>query len=252
MNLVDYKGLTSYLFRSELKSDLDKYILGAAWWIFEPFLFVSVWYFLFAHLKHGGDFVFSLICGIVTWRWLSEIINQGAASVSRKKAVLQNFRVHPFVFPVVSLMVSTFKFTIVLMCTIALLAWQDVLKLGGMLDALLLFFCALITAFSYGTFFSALTPFVPDVQIVISRTTMLAMFLSGVIFPISDMSETAQQVLFWNPFAHIVEGFRSILLFGEELNRSTIVTILVIHLPILGFSYLMLGHLRGEIPKRLI
>lgn len=252
MNAIDYKGLTSYLFLSELKSDLDKYLLGPVWWILEPCLFVGVFYFLFAHLKGSGDFVYSLVCGITTWRWMMDIVNQGGTSVFRKKGVLQNFRVHPFVFPIVTLLVSTLKFIFILACVLALLAAQGVLNFGSAADFMLWIICAILTSFSYGVLFSAIMPFVPDVQIVISRGTMLMMFLSGVIFPIQDMSEMAQQILFWNPFAHIVEGARDLLLYGERIDPETFLVIIGAHLPILIFSYVMLGRLRGEIPKRLI
>ncbi|MCA0901396.1 ABC transporter permease [Microbulbifer agarilyticus] len=252
MNSIDYKGLTSYLFLSELKSELDKYLLGPVWWVLEPCLFVGVFYFLFAHLKGSGDFVYALVCGITTWRWMMEIVNQGGASVFRKKSVLQNFRVHPFVFPLVSLLVSTLKYIFILMCVLALLATQNVLNFGNAVDFSLWVFCAILTSFSYGVFFSVIMPFVPDVQIVISRGTMLMMFLSGVIFPIHEMSEMAQRILFWNPFAHIIEGVRDLLLYGERIDPLIFLVIIGTHLPILIFSYFMLGRLRGEIPKRLI
>ncbi len=240
------------MFLSELKSDLDKYILGPVWWILEPCLFVAVFYFLFAHLKGSGDFVYSLVCGITTWRWMMEIVNRGGASVFRKKGVLQNFRVHPFVFPVVTLMVSTLEFIFVLSCVFVLLAVQGVLSFGHWGDFVIWIICAVITSFSYGVLFSVVMPFVPDVQIIISRATMLMMFLSGVIFPIDDMSETAQQILFWNPFAHIIEGIRDLLLYGNRIDTLTFLVITGVHLPILTFGYVMLGRLRGEIPKRLI
>lgn len=252
MNSIDYKGLTSYLFLSELKSDLDKYLLGPVWWVLEPCMFVAVFYFLFAHLKGNGDFVYTLVCGITTWRWMMEVVNQGGTSVFRKKGVLQNFRVHPFVFPIVTLMVSTLKFIFVLACVLALLAVQGVLNFGHGADVALWIVCAILTSFSYGVFFSVIMPFIPDVQIVLSRATMLMMFLSGVIFPIQDMSEMAQQILFWNPFAHLIEGIRDLLLYGERIDPKIFLVIIGVHLPILIFSYVMLGRLRGEIPKRLI
>ena len=252
MNSIDYKGLISYLFLSELKSDLDKYLLGPVWWILEPCLFVGVFYFLFAHLKGSGDFVYTLVCGITTWRWMMEIVNQGGTSVFRKKGVLQNFRVHPFVFPTVTLLVSTLKYIFIFACVLALYAAQGVLNFGNAADFTLWILCAILTSFSYGVFFSVVMPFAPDVQIVISRGTMLLMFLSGVIFPIQDMSEMAQKILFWNPFAHIIEGIRDLLLYGERIDPLTFLAIIGAHLPILIFSYVMLGHLRGEIPKRLI
>ncbi|GMG88731.1 ABC transporter permease [Biformimicrobium ophioploci] len=252
MNKIDYPALTSYLFWSELKSDMNKFMLGALWWVLEPALYVAVFYFLFAELRGRADFALVLVCGIVTWQWLIGIITSGASSVLKKKNLVQNFRVHPFAFPVVILLVNTFKYGVVLSFAIALFIWKDAFNPGTAVDFGLWFSAAIITAFSYAVLFSVATPFFPDLQMVISRAAMLMMFLSGVIFPISQMSPEAQALLYWNPFAHLIEGVRDLLLYGEAGDRQKLLIILVSHIPILLISYTLLSRLRGEIPKRLV
>ena len=42
MNSINFKGLISYLFLFELKSDLGKYLLGPVWWVLEPSLIESI------------------------------------------------------------------------------------------------------------------------------------------------------------------------------------------------------------------
>lgn len=252
MNKIDYPSLLGYLFWSELRSDLDKFMLGAIWWILEPALYVTVFYFLFAELKGAGNFAITLVCGIVTWQWLIGVINSGANSVLRKKQIVQNFNVHPVVFPAVTLLTCTFRYIFVLTFAVTLFVWKGALNLGPLLDIVLWVFTAIITIFSYAVLLSLVTPFLPDLQMLISRAATLMMFLSGVIFPISDMPQEAQNILYWNPLAHLIEGGRNILLNGVSTDRIVLASMILTHIPILLFGFLMLDKLRGEIPKRLV
>ncbi|WP_460802916.1 ABC transporter permease [Microbulbifer agarilyticus] len=252
MNSIDYPSLTKYLFWSELKSDLNKFMLGAVWWVLEPALYVAVFYFLFAELKGVGDFAISLICGIVTWQWINGVINSGASSVIRKKQIIQNFCVHPAIFPLVALLTATFRYVIVLMFAIALFSWKGALNLAAPIDLFLWFLVSVVAIFTYATFLGLVTPFLPDLQILISRASMMMMFLSGVIFPISKMPPEVQAILYWNPIVHLVEGARGGFLYGNAGDIKLFSIIIITHIPILIFSFVMLDRLRGEIPKRLV
>ncbi len=226
--------------------------MGPVWWVLEPSLYVIVFYLAFAHLRGGGDHVYSLLCGLSGWHWIAGVINQGANSLVRKKGILQSFSIHPIIFPVLTLLLQTFKFSVVLICVITVLWIGGVLKPAGLIDIVLWLATTMFVSFSYAVILSVIIPFAPDIQLIISRAMMLLMFLSGVIFPIGQMSAKAQAYLYWNPFAHLIEFGRKVLLYGESLDPVLISTMLLIHAPILIFGYLILGKLRGEIPKRLI
>lgn len=251
-NTIDYKGLVGYLFWSELKADLNGYLLGPVWWILEPCLYVAVFYFAFAHMRGDGEHVYSLLCGITIWQWIAGIINQGANSVSRKRGILQNFNIHPATFPFVSALVNSFKFLIILGCVIVFFAYRGALHTGSLLDMIAWLSIAFVVCFSYALFFSVFIPFAPDLQILISRAMMLLMFLSGVIFPLKEMSDNTQKFLIWNPLAHIIEGGRQLFIYGESLDYSILTGIAVVHLALLLLAFWLLGKLRGEIPKRLV
>ncbi len=235
-----------------MRSDLNRYLLGPIWWVLEPCLYVAVFYFAFAHLRGQSDHVFSLLCGISVWHWISSVINQGANSLIKKKGILRSFSVHPIIFPISTLLVHTFKFAVVMICVITVLWLNGVLNFAGFPSFLLWILVCLVVCFSYCVNLSLIIPFAPDLQLIISRAMMLLMFLSGVIFPIKNMSHSVQEFLIWNPFAHLIESGRKVLLYGESLDPLFMATIVVIHIPFLWIGFFLLGKLRGEIPKRLI
>ncbi|MCA0893715.1 ABC transporter permease [Microbulbifer agarilyticus] len=253
MNKIDYSGLTTYLFWSEMRSDLNRYLLGPIWWVLEPCLYVAVFYFAFAHLRGGaGEHVFLLLCGISVWHWITSVINQGANSLIKKKGILKSFSVHPIIFPLSTLLVHTFKFAIVLVCVMVVLWINDVFNFAGIPSFLLWILACVLVCFSYAVNLSLIIPFAPDLQLIISRAMMLLMFLSGVIFPIDNMSPTVQEFLFWNPFAHLIESGRKVMLYGESLDAVFMLIFIFIHIPLLLLGFFLLGKLRGEIPKRLV
>lgn len=99
---------------------------------------------------------------------------------------------------------------------------------------------------------STFMPFLPDLRIIVGNFMMLAMFVSGVIVPVSSMPDSAQAVLSLNPFAIIVEGVRKIILRSESLDYSTYLNIFMVHVFIIFFGFYRVCRLKGEFPKRII
>lgn len=168
------------------------------------------------------------------------------------KAVVANFNVHPFVFPLVSLMVNTFKYLVVLLALLVLLQQKEVLIFSGGLSFIIWFITSMTVLFSYQVILSSILPFLPDLKVIIGNLMMLLMFMSGVIFPINSMPLDFQILLFWNPFVYLIEGIRSILILGEDLNLKLYLFLFGIHLLVLLLGFNRLTRLKGEIPKRMV
>ncbi len=253
MKRTNYVNLVTYLFGAELRSDLNRYYLGTIWWFLEPCLYVAVFYLAFSHIRGGDEgFVYLLMCGIVTWKWLSSIIGQGASSLVSKKGLLTNFNIHPAVFPMAIVLTNTMKFTVILISLIVLLLVSGELNLAGWVNFLIWLPTCLLVVVAYTMFLSALMPFLPDLRIFVSNGLMLLLFVSGVIFPIDRMSEQVQQILVWNPFVHLIDGARRLLLWGQDLNLELFSFLALTHALLLFLSMALIGRLKGEIPKRLI
>ena len=54
------------------------------------------------------------------------------------------------------------------------------------------------------------------------------MYLSPVIYPVSILNITYKEIMFWNPFSHVLEGFRYCVLGVGDFNIVGLVYTLVL------------------------
>lgn len=253
MNKIDYLALSWCLFTSQLKADVNRYYLGTLWWFLEPILYVVVFYFIFSNFRNRDEeFLFGLICGLSTWKWISSVINQGSFSIVQSKGLVKNFNVNPVVFPVNSLLLNTFKYIVIMVAVVVLLYTKGALDIAEAPSLFLWFATTLSVIFAYQLLLCTLMPYLPDLRMIIGNVMLLLMFTSGVIVPLSAMPEAAQQILVWNPFVYLIDGIRSVALRGEEIDHQFFLLLMLGHLLISVIGYGALYRIKGDIPKRLI
>ncbi len=255
LSRVSYPSLLKYLVVADFKSDINRYFLGFFWWIAEPLMYVAVFYTAFSHFRSNDEqYIYFLIVGVTTWRWLAGSINLATNSIVTKKRIIGHFSVNPAIFTLSSLITQLLKYFVILGCVCALLEFSGQLKFAG-LEWMLFWFASTLTcvlACALGVAF--LVVYIPDLRVPISQALMLLMFVSGVIFPIDGVSEELRAILQFNPFVHIIEGARFVLM-GEsqgELPYDELSLVLLFSaVLVVGIAIASLK-LATDIPKRVL
>lgn len=67
-------------------------------------------------------------------------------------------------------------------------------------------------------FLSSLTPFFPDMGLIISHLLRLAMYPSGVLFSIESVPEKYKFLITYNPMAQSIDSFRKIVMYQSPPN----------------------------------
>ena len=75
------------------------------------------------------------------------------------------------------------------------------------------------------TFFAAITPFLPDLRIVLANLINLWFFLSGVFWDVGSFSAEAQFYLRGNPMTVILESYRQIVLYDSWPDFSRLASV---------------------------
>ena len=101
---------------AELRFDAERYYIGYLWWVVEPIIEMAVYYVVFAELLHRftEDFVAFLLCGLIAWRWFSATLLKGATAIVTNQPLAAQVFVPKVLFPLVTIVVNTVRFTIVL------------------------------------------------------------------------------------------------------------------------------------------
>ncbi len=236
---------------ADLRAERERTYLGLLWWIFEPLMYMLVFWLVFDRLlQRGGEgYVPFVLVGLVTWQWIKSCISHGGGAVREARPLIQQVVLPPAVFPIVVVLTDTVKFAAVLVLLLALLpvagvAWTPALvALPAVLLVELLFICAATV------WLAALVPFVPDLRLVAETLLTALMFVSGIFFRASQLPSEVQAVFFLNPAAFLIEQTRVVLLQGAWPDWQGLGILAVLSTVLLLLGIAALQRLRRHYPK---
>lgn len=207
------RDIIQYKTYAELKAESQRYYLGFLWWLIEPVIYMLVFYFVFGVLFQRGteDFVVFLLTGLAFWHWFQSTVTQGVDSLRANHALFNQVYVPKYVFPAVVMLKNTAKFGVVLAVLLLFLfvygiepstTWAaaiPVLAVGG--------------AFIAGAtvLVAAITPFVPDLRVLIDNGMRALLFMSGIFYDISSFQTPYRVVFELNPVALLIDSLRAVL-----------------------------------------
>lgn len=208
----------------DLQSRFTGSLLGAAWSLVAPLLQLAVFYVVFLHifkarvpgLEPDAYLVF-LALGFWPWFAFSESITRAATAV-QDHGVLASKIALPRSVPVIARVLSSFLvhgvgFAAVLL---VLLATGSPMHWSALPSALLLWIPLLALALGIGLIAAAVQVFVRDLAQSIGPLMSMWFFLTPIVYAIQMTPFGLAQGLLWNPVTAVVEGQRSLLLFGTH------------------------------------
>ena len=237
--------LILYKTYAELKFEAQRTYVGVLWWIFEPIMFMLIFYFVFAVVFERGteNFVPFLLIGLTAFHWLQSTVTQASWAIISNRPLIQQVHVPKFVFPTVVVLSTTAKFAIVFCLLLIYLvvygipvAWEWLYSLVCLANMLLL-----TTGMAFLA--SSVTPFVPDIRILIDNGFRGLFFLSGIFYEISSLPPGLAEWLRLNPIALVIEDLRDALLYHQEpvwTNEAT-VALLGLSLGAIGLTVMHLN-----------
>ena len=96
----------------------------------------------------------------------------------------------------------------------------------------------------------AITPFLPDIKVIIDNGMMLLFFISGVFFNINEVQEPLRSYLLLNPMAGLIDEYRNVMIRGiwPDSGRLAIVLFLSFVLGALALTLLKkMDHKYGKV-----
>lgn len=227
-------ALVLYTARTNLLNQITQTYLGWIWWILEPVLTMSVYYFVFQYLlnRGGPGYVYVLLVGIAVWTWFGNTVSHASTSILREKAIISRIDINKVVFPAISIVEHAFRNALVFSVLLVFLGFTVGTQISWLyLPVLIIEQCLLVSAVS--VMLAALVPFFPDLNFLITIGLRAAMFCSGIFFTVEMLPEDIRSWFLLNPMANLIEQYRQVLIHGGQLDWSTVAVIC-------GFSMLIL------------
>lgn len=244
--------LILYKTYADIKGEAARFYFGLLWWVIEPVLFLAAFYVFFVLVmqRGGEDFVPMFLCGQIVWKWFDSGIKGSSGSISVHRGLLQQVYVPKYIFPVIAVLGSVVRFLPVFAIFVAFLLVYGIPAHATWLAAPLVMLTQLCLVLALGLVVGAITPFLPDLRVILDNGLMLLFFISGVFFNINEVHEPVRSYLLLNPMAGLIDEYRNVMIRGvwPSAERLGVVLAASAALGALGLALLKrLDHKYGKV-----
>lgn len=237
-----YRELLLVLTVRDIKVRYKQTVLGASWAILQPVMMMVVFTIFFGRLakmpSDGLPYPVFVYAALLPWYLFANTVSASGNSVVGSANLVGKVYFPRLVIPLASVGVGLLDFII---STTVLLVLMLVYGIGWsikLIAAPFLVVAVVFIATGVGMLLSALNVAYRDFRYVIPFLLQFWLFATPVVYPANIVPERWQWVLFLNPMAGLIEGFRSAFLDkpfdGTALAMSAVIAILLF---VIGLVY---------------
>ncbi len=230
-NFSKYRFLLFELIKKNIKLKYRRSYLGVLWTLVEPLLTMIVLTIVFGTFFGRGNHQYPvyILSGRLLYSFFSTGTKAALKSVSGNASMIKKVYVPKYMY-VLSAMISNFiTFAISL---IVLLGVGIVLKVQPtiyLLEAIIPLIVLFIITSGLGLILATLDVFFRDIEYIWTVFSMLIMYASAIFYtPDSIISRGNGWVFDMNPLFMCISNFRSVVLYGEQMNMQYLFSSLII------------------------
>lgn len=237
--------------RAGLRAEAQRGYLGVLWWVFEPLMYMGVFYIVFAHLLKRGDenFVLFLLTGLVVWKWFHATVNTGSNSLMVNVGLMNQVYVPKIFFPLTAVLINTFKFLIIFTIFLTFLKFTAVQPSLTWMLLPIPILSQLLLITSVTSLLAAIMPFFPDLRVIMDNVLMMLLFLSGIFYDVSSLPASLQKYILLNPMAVLITIYRKLLLEGVPPDWMQLLFVTLFSLSILLLAVFLFHRFDRIYPK---
>ena len=249
--LWKYRDLIILFVKRDLKNSYKQTILGPLWIVINPFLSTFVFTVIFgiiANISTDGipQFLFYM-SGNILWSFFSSCLNRSSSTFLSNARMFGKVYFPRLVMPIVGILYNSITFIVqfamyLILILIYMFTGANIhLNLWSLFMPLLLLHTALLGT-SIGLIITSITTKYRDLNILVSFGVSLWMYITPVVYPISQVPENLRVLLLLNPVAPIVETFRFAFLGSGTFEPLFLIISLVVTVALLIAGMIIFNH----------
>ncbi len=254
MNLAKlsrYVELILYKTYADLRAETARSYLGFLWWIFEPVMYMSVFYVVFGlMLGHKTDnYVPFLLTGLIVWQWFKSCLSHGANTIIGSIYITRQVFLPKIIFPIILILTDTTKFLFIFSLLMIFLWLNGFFPSRYYLALPILFVVQILFTMGFTFLLAAIVPFIPDLRFIVENILMAVFFASGVFMSADVVPEKYHFFYYLNPMVSLIEGYRNVLMHGMWPNWLALLLITLFSLVIIFLSSFIIKKFEYIYPK---
>ena len=240
--LVFFQYALGYLVMNSLRTRYRRSYLGFFWSLVNPLLTMLVISVVFSALwnMRFRDFGIYIFSGLLPWMFFSNSLGAGCVSLINAEKYMKKIYLAKLLFPLAAVCTETINLVLSMISLLVL-----ALVIGGHVGwslLLLPFAVGLIFMFVLGLAIavSVMDVYFRDLPYIIQVVLMALFYAVPIIYPMSRLPETIQNLLILNPIYHFIVLFQMCIYEGRIPSLSTWVICLGLSLASLVTGMLIL------------
>lgn len=238
--LYEYREMIYTLIQKELRGKYKGSVLGFFWSLLIPLFQLVIYTIVFSVFMPSGidKFYIFLFVALVPWLFFSSCVSGGATSIIQQKNLVQKIYFPRMVLPVaftISYFVNMLLSFIIVF--IALFISGIGIKLSVLWYLPIIMLVEFLMGIGTALLFSALTVYFRDMEYILNIVTMAWMYMTPILYPIDQIPEQYQQLLYFNPMTSVIVAYRDILYYQQapELKTLTYAVVWGVVVLVIGF-----------------
>lgn len=205
--------------------------LGTLWSMAEPLVTIAVYWVVYTVVFGGGDvngvpYYLWLSAGVAPWIFISNGIKMMTAAFRDYSFLVKKLCFDISVLPSVRCISALISHMVFLALLFIICVCQDVnINLIYLIWAIVI---AVIFVYSIGRILAILCSLYKDVQNTVAVVLNIGFWLTPVFWRVDMLSEDMAKIIYANPVAHIIEGYRRGVLYARPLELGDTVYVIAI------------------------
>lgn len=218
-HLWHYRELLRSLALKEVRVRYKQSVLGTGWAVLQPFALMVVFTAVFSRFLHvqseGVPYPVFSYTALVPWTFFASSVSFAVPSIVNNMNLVTKIYFPREIFPLAAIGACFVDFAIAATIVAALVLWYHVGVTWTALVVPVLILLQVMVAVGVALIASAINVFFRDIRFVIPLVTQVWMYVSPVVYPLSEVPERFQAFYMLNPMAGIIDGYRRVILHGQ-------------------------------------
>jgi len=217
-----YRELFYFLVWRDVKVRYKQTVLGAAWAVIQPFFSMLVFTLFFQRLakmpSDGIPYPIFSYSALIPWTYFSTAVSTAGNSLVSNSHLLTKVYFPRVAVPASSAFGGVVDFAIASVVLLAIMAYYQFPPAWSLLLWPVLVIPLVVLALGVGMFLAALNVRYRDIRYALPFFIQIWLFVTPIIYPTSIIPEKFRVLMFLNPLAGIIEGFRACVFPQRQMN----------------------------------
>jgi lipopolysaccharide transport system permease protein len=214
----EYRELLYQMTRRDLLLRYKQTVMGLGWAIFMPLVNTAVFSVIFtrvAPLETNVPYPLFAYCGLLCWNFSASSFRFAVTSLTSNSNLVTKVYFPREIFPISAVIVSLIDFAVGSSVLIALMIFYRVPPTAAIAALPLVLFVHVMFTISISLLLAMANLFYRDVKYLFEIVITIWMFLSAVLYPVSQVTGLTGRIMAANPMTPILEAYRDVLIRGR-------------------------------------